>query len=65
MIQPIELQKTRPIKLHEGAISNTTKVWQMLAASRDGDLPRVQELSRDCPALLTLSGGARGARPNL
>jgi uncharacterized protein len=52
MIQPFEMKKTRPIKLHDG-VTTTTDVWNMLTASRDGDLARVKELARHCPALLT------------
>lgn len=53
MIQPLEMKKTRPMKLHEGAVSTTTDVWNMLTASRDGDLDRVKDLAQGCPALLT------------
>jgi ankyrin repeat protein len=52
MIQPFEMRKTRPIKLHGGA-STTTDVWQMLVASQRGELDRVKELAERCPALLT------------
>jgi uncharacterized protein len=53
MIQPLEMKKTRPIKLHVGGVATTTEVWTMLTASRDGDLARVKELARRCSALLT------------
>jgi len=53
MIQPFEMKETRPMELHDGVVSTTTDVWNMLAASRDGDLGRVQELAQRCPALLT------------
>ena len=52
MIQPFEMKKTRPIKLHGGA-STTTNVWQMLVASQRGELDRVKQLAERCPALLT------------
>jgi hypothetical protein len=53
MIQPFEMKETRPMELHDGVVSTTTDVWNILAASRDGDLGRVQELAQRCPALLT------------
>jgi ankyrin repeat protein len=52
MIQPIEMTTTRPMELHDGVVSTTTDVWDMLVASRNGDLGRVQELAQRCPALL-------------
>lgn len=53
MIQPAEMKKTRPLKLHDGVVSTTTDVWNMLVASQAGDLDRVKELAQRCPALLT------------
>jgi uncharacterized protein len=53
MIQPFEMKETRPIKLHDGIVSTTTDVWNMLKASRDGNLARVKELAQHCPGLLT------------
>jgi len=53
MIQPSEMKETRPMKLHDGVVSTTSDVWDMLVASRNGDLDRVKELSTRCPALLT------------
>jgi uncharacterized protein len=53
MIQPFEMKETRPMELHDGVVSTTTDVWNMLVASRDDDRGRVQELARRCPALLT------------
>ena len=47
------MKQTRPMELHDGAVSTTTDVWNMLTASRHGDLGRVKELAQDCPALLT------------
>ena len=41
------------MELHDGVISTTTGVWDMLSASRNGELARVQELAQCCPALLT------------
>jgi len=53
MTQPPELKTNRPIQLLGGVMATTTEVWQMLSASRDGDLKRVQALAEQCPALLT------------
>src|SRR5262245_23650397 len=53
MIQPVEMQKTFPLELHDVVVSSTTEVWSMLVASRDGDLERVKELAGRCPALVT------------
>jgi uncharacterized protein len=53
MIQPAEMKKTRPMKLHDGVFSTTTDVWNMLVTSQAGDLGRVKELAARCPALLT------------
>lgn len=53
MIQPVEMRTTRPVSLHDGASSTTTEVWNMLLASRDGDIDRVTTLASGCPALLT------------
>src|SRR5262247_587891 len=53
MIQPVEMTKTLPMELHDGAVSTTTDVWSMLTASRDGDIDRVKELDQGCPALIT------------
>jgi ankyrin repeat protein len=53
MIQPLEMKETRPMKLHDGVVSTTTDIWNMLTASRDGDLSRVQKLAQSCPRLLT------------
>ena len=39
--------------LHEGAVSTTTDVWNMLNASCYGNLNRVKELTQRCPALVT------------
>src|SRR5215468_2117248 len=52
MIQPFELKETRPMELHDAVVSTTTDVWNMLTASRDGDLDRAKELAQRCPALI-------------
>jgi hypothetical protein len=53
MIQPFEMKETRRMRLHGGVVSTTSNVWRMLVASRNGDLDRVRELAKCCPALLT------------
>ena len=53
MIQPLEMKETHPIKLHDGGVSTTTEVWNMLSASFDGDLSRVKALVDGTPGLLT------------
>lgn len=53
MIQLAEMKQTFPIELHDGVRSTTTQVWEMLTASRDGDLDRVRTMVDDCPALST------------
>jgi hypothetical protein len=52
MIQPFEMKETRPMQLHDGVVSNTTDVWNMLTASQNGDLDPVKELAQRCPALI-------------
>jgi ankyrin repeat protein len=53
MIQPFEMKALRPMRLHNGVVSTTSAVWNMLVASRDGDLDRVKELAERCSALVT------------
>ena len=53
MIQPVEMRNTLPMTLHGGASSTTTEVWEMLSASRDGDLDRVMQLISRRPELCT------------
>lgn len=51
MIQLEEMKQTLPMELHGGGRSTTTEVWEILSASRDGDLDRVRSLIDSCPAL--------------
>jgi uncharacterized protein len=51
MIQPNEMCLELPMDIARG-VSTTTKVWEMLAASRDGNLKKVKELVDECPGLL-------------
>ena len=53
MIQPVEMRKTLPMTLHGGAMSTTSEVWDMLRASREGDLDRVLQLVSRRPELTT------------
>ncbi len=41
------------MEIHEGVVSTTTDVWNMLTASRDGDLNRVKDLVQRCPTLIS------------
>jgi ankyrin repeat protein len=41
------------MELHDGVVSTTAEVWEMLCASRDGDLDRVRRLIERCGALRT------------
>jgi uncharacterized protein len=52
MIQPIELKKELPIEVGNGFISTTTRVWQILTASKNGDLSTVKALADESPGLI-------------
>lgn len=52
MIQPYEMQLHLPMEIPNGVISTTTKVWEILVASKNGDLNAVQQLAAECPELL-------------
>ncbi len=47
-----EMRATRSMILHNGVVSTTIDVWNMLTASRNGDLEHVKELAQHCPALI-------------
>lgn len=53
MFQPVEMRSTLPMTLHSGVVSTTTKVWEMLTASREGELDRVQQMIAEQPQLST------------
>src|SRR5262245_54678744 len=53
MIPLLEMQQTLPMELHDGVIATTTDVWDMLSASRDGDLQRIVKLAEHRPSLRT------------
>ena len=52
MIQPGELKQELPIKLANGVISTTTKVWEILVASKKGNIENVKRLVAECPELI-------------
>ncbi|HET9747431.1 MAG TPA: ankyrin repeat domain-containing protein [Chitinophagaceae bacterium] len=52
MLQPIELKSDLPIKLSNDVVSTTTKVWNILVASKNGDPETVKKLADECPELL-------------
>lgn len=53
MIQPFELRRRLPMKLHNDAVATTTEVWEMLVAASEGELEKIQALSSGNPDLLT------------
>lgn len=52
MIQPSELTSELPVTVSNGALSTTTKLWEILVASRNGDLATVEKMVADCPDLI-------------
>ncbi|NEU06833.1 ankyrin repeat domain-containing protein [Flavihumibacter sp. R14] len=52
MIQPNELKLNLPVKLSNGVMSTTTKVWEVLMASKNGDLGTVKKMFAECPELI-------------
>ena len=52
MIQPIELTLELPVLGSRGAVYSTTQLWEILEASHNGDLLRIQELEEECPELI-------------
>src|SRR5215471_8825254 len=52
MIQPDEMKLNLPMELSNGVVSTTSQVWNILTASRDGNLDRVKELVAECPELI-------------
>lgn len=51
MIQPPELKLDLPVKLANGVVSTTARLWDVLRASSEGDLARVRGLVDECPEL--------------
>ena len=52
MLQPIELRSELPMVLSNNVVSTTTKVWNILVASKKGDLETVKKLGDECHELL-------------
>ena len=52
MLQPNELKLTLPMELSDGVVSVTTKVWDVLVASKTGSLDTVKKLVDECPELI-------------
>ena len=52
MIQPNELKLNLPVELSNGVMSTTTKVWDVLVASKNGDLDTVKKMVDECPELI-------------
>src|SRR4030095_1915853 len=52
MIQPPELKSEFQVTLSNKVTSATTKVWNILFASRNGDLDTVKKLVDECPELI-------------
>ncbi|HVE60331.1 MAG TPA: ankyrin repeat domain-containing protein [Chitinophagaceae bacterium] len=52
MIQPNELKLELPMSLSNGIVSTTTKVWDILVASKNGDLEAVKKMVEKCPELI-------------
>ena len=52
MIQPYELSLGLLVDLDGDAPGNTTELWEILVASRDGDIERVKRLVDANPPLI-------------
>jgi uncharacterized protein len=52
MIQPFELQLDLPMEIANGVLSTTTRVWNMLTASKNGNIEVIRKMVDDCPELL-------------
>jgi len=52
MIQPAEMKLELPMKLSNNVVSTTTKVWDMLVASKESNLSLVKEFAKQCPELV-------------
>ncbi|MES2275929.1 MAG: ankyrin repeat domain-containing protein [Bacteroidota bacterium] len=52
MIKPLEMSLGLPMEVANKVISTTDKVWEILLASRDGDLEHVKKLVNECPELI-------------
>ena len=52
MIQPKELKLELPMEVANGVLSTTTKVWNILVASKNGDLEAVKKMVDESPELI-------------
>jgi len=52
MIQPTEMKLNLPMVVANKVISTTSKVWNILVASRNGNLQEVKYLVNECPELI-------------
>lgn len=52
MLQPHEMKLHLPMEVHNGVISSTTAVWDILVASYNGDLQAVKQMVAACPELI-------------
>jgi ankyrin repeat protein len=52
MIQPNEMKNGFAMSLFNDVISTNTKVWEVLVASKKGDLASIKKMADDCPELL-------------
>ena len=52
MVQPHEMKLNLPMKLSDEGVSTTTKVWNILVASKNGNLEEVKHLANECTELI-------------
>ncbi|MES2332582.1 MAG: ankyrin repeat domain-containing protein [Bacteroidota bacterium] len=52
MIQPNEMKYGLPMSIPNDVISTNTKVWEILVASKKGDLETIKRMADECPELL-------------
>lgn len=52
MVRPHEMTLHLLMEIHNGVISTTTEVWNILVASKEGDLAAVKQMVRNCPELI-------------
>lgn len=52
MIQPNELKFNLPVEIPNAVVTTTSKVWEILIASHDGNLEKVKALQTECPSLI-------------
>ncbi len=52
MTQPFELKLNLPMQLSNGVMSTTADVWNMLVASKNGDIDEVKKMADKCPELV-------------